>query len=154
MNPRKPGSSRAGEAEHHSVAIVSRTTRGGRSLPPEWISRKHGTACRHHDGPAGACASPPGAALRLTSKPPQYAGAGVAGGVLALLLMAAVILIVVPQNAERVKFDFLWWSVVVPLAVALLATGLATVATDQLIGVIWRRRRTMRELTQAHPGQP
>ena len=79
----------------------------------------------------------------------RYQGAGVAAGLIVLLVAGAAVVIVVAQNVDRVDFEFLWWSVRAPLAALLLITAFAVVSIDQVVGFVWRRRRRrVRELTQ------
>ena len=72
---------------------------------------------------------------------PRYEGTGITAGLVGLLVAGVVVVIVVAQNVDRVAFDFLFWSVEVSLAVLLLVTALVTLALDQVVGVMWRRRR-------------
>ena len=77
----------------------------------------------------------------------KYAGSGLTGGLVLLMLLAFAAIMLVAQNTDDAQFDFLWRSVTLPLAVLLLATAFLTVALDQVVGAVWRnRRRKMLEL--------
>jgi len=71
----------------------------------------------------------------------RYEGAGVMAGLLVLLAVAILVVVVVAQNTDRVTFELLWWDARVPLAVLVLCAALATLVVDQVVGLVWRRRR-------------
>lgn len=57
----------------------------------------------------------------------------------ALLVIATLVVLV--QNTDDVPFEFLWFDVDLPLGVLLLVAGLIALASGELIGLLWRRRR-------------
>jgi uncharacterized integral membrane protein len=71
----------------------------------------------------------------------RYPGSGIAPGVVVLMLAAACVVVVVAQNTDAVRFEFLWWDAHVSLAALLLAAGLVVAVLDELVGLVWRRRR-------------
>ncbi len=73
--------------------------------------------------------------------PEEYRGVGITAGVVALVVVAALVVAVVAQNTDDVTFELLWWDSVVPLAVVILVTVFVTLVTDELVGLVWRRRR-------------
>jgi uncharacterized integral membrane protein len=74
----------------------------------------------------------------------------VAAGLILLLVAGAAVVIVVTQNTDRVDFEFLWWSIRAPLSALLLIVAFVVVSIDQVVGLVWRRRRRrVRQLTQA-----
>jgi uncharacterized integral membrane protein len=76
-------------------------------------------------------------------------GAGITGGLILLLIIGFALVVLVAQNTEEVRFEFLGWDAEVPLVVLLLAVAFATLLLDQIVGWIWRRRRRrVRALTR------
>lgn len=89
---------------------------------------------------------PAGEAGTLPPPPPpaegdEYSGVGITAGVVALVVVAALVVAVVAQNTEDVRFELLWWDAVGPLAVVILVTVFVTLVADELVGLVWRRRR-------------
>lgn len=62
-------------------------------------------------------------------------------GLGATLLLGLILLILAVQNTEDVMVSFLGWDFTFPLFGVAIGAALAAVVLDELIGVIWRRRR-------------
>lgn len=71
----------------------------------------------------------------------EYVGAGVMGGVIALLVVGAAVVVLVAQNSHPVDASFLWFDGRPRLSVLLLAAIVGTAIVTELVGVIWRHRR-------------
>jgi uncharacterized integral membrane protein len=71
----------------------------------------------------------------------EYTGTGFYMGLGATLLLGLVLLILAVQNTEDVMVSFLGWDFTFPLFGVAIGAALAAVVLDELIGVIWRRRR-------------
>jgi uncharacterized integral membrane protein len=91
--------------------------------------------------PRSGATSPDARSERTRHGVRRFRGADISAGMIVLLVVAFAAVMVVAQNTERVKFDFLWWSGDVPLAVLILVVALVTLLAGQLIGGVWRRRR-------------
>jgi uncharacterized integral membrane protein len=71
----------------------------------------------------------------------EYRGTGVFW-MLALLFVPLVLLVItLAQNADRVPFDFLWWTVRPPLFVVILVAALAGAALTEGLAAAWRHQR-------------
>ena len=59
-------------------------------------------------------------------------------------------IILVFQNTQTTRFDFLQWSIEAPLAALLLGTTLIAVIIDEIVGYVIRirRRRVKRQLAE------
>lgn len=79
-----------------------------------------------------------------------YKGSGFRWSMLFGALLVAVIIIMVVQNTQTTKFDFLQWSIEAPLAALLLGTTLIAVIIDEIVGYVirMRRRRIKRQLAE------
>ena len=107
--------------------------------------------------PGSVAMAPPDPRRRAGGDPPSttssdqrvtYAGSGITGGLVLLMLLGFAAIMLVAQNTDDVRFDFLWWSATLPLAVLLLAAAFLVIALDQIVGAIWRsKRRRMLQLT-------
>lgn len=71
----------------------------------------------------------------------RFEGVGIIGGVVALVVAAAVVVAAIVQNTDDVGFELLWFDIESPLVVLLLCSALFAVIVDQLVGLVWRRRR-------------
>lgn len=74
----------------------------------------------------------------------EYRGTGIMWGAIALVLIAAAFVIVALQNSHTVEFEFLWLDVSTPLILIIAITIAATLVVDEVVGLLWRRRRRTR----------
>ncbi len=79
-----------------------------------------------------------------------YKGSGFRWSMLFGALLLAVVIILVFQNTQTTRFDFLQWSIEAPLAALLLGTTLIAVIIDEIVGYVIRirRRRVKRQLAE------
>ncbi|MDH3193950.1 MAG: lipopolysaccharide assembly protein LapA domain-containing protein [Acidimicrobiia bacterium] len=79
-----------------------------------------------------------------------YKGSGFRWSMLFGALLLAVVIILVFQNTQTTRFDFLQWSIEAPLAALLLGTTLIAVLIDEIVGYVIRirRRRIKRQLAE------
>ena len=79
-----------------------------------------------------------------------YKGSGFRWSMLFGALILAVVIILVFQNTQTTRFDFLQWSIEAPLAALLLGTTLIAVLIDEIVGYVirMRRRRIKRQLAE------
>lgn len=79
-----------------------------------------------------------------------YKGSGFRWSMLFGALLLAVVIILVFQNTQTTRFDFLQWSIEAPLAALLLGTTLIAVMIDEIVGYVIRirRRRVKRQLAE------
>jgi uncharacterized integral membrane protein len=75
---------------------------------------------------------------------PVPTGTGVSASLIIGVVFALGVVILAAQNTAHVGFRFLWWHVRSPLVVIILGTALAGVVLDEVVGVLWRRRRRHR----------
>ena len=71
----------------------------------------------------------------------KYSGTGLYSGLFALVLVAAGLIVLAAQNSDSVTVSLLGVEVSAPLFAVLLATLLAGVVVDEIVGWIWRNRR-------------
>lgn len=71
----------------------------------------------------------------------EYLGTGFYIGWAVILLFALVLLILAVQNTQDVDVSFLGWDFAFPLFGVAIGAALAAVVLDELIGLVWRRRR-------------
>lgn len=71
----------------------------------------------------------------------EYQGTGFYVGLGASLLLGLILLIFAVQNTDDVSVSFLGWDFTFPLFGIAIGAALVAVVLDELIGVIWRRRR-------------
>jgi uncharacterized integral membrane protein len=82
----------------------------------------------------------------------EYAGAGLAAGVVALLVLGIVLVALIAQNADAVPFQLLWLDAEISLAALLLGSAVGAVLVAELVGLVWRRRRrTLRAFQDSAP---
>lgn len=72
---------------------------------------------------------------------PDRQPADVPWGLLAAMLLMVAIIILAGQNTQEVELNYLGWSVQAPLVVIVLSTAVVSMLLDELIGVVWRRRK-------------
>ncbi len=68
-------------------------------------------------------------------------GFGVRWSLVAGLLLIATITILAAQNTQKVTVNFLGWDGRAPLIAIILGTALISILIDEVIGLLWRRRR-------------
>lgn len=71
----------------------------------------------------------------------EYAGTGFYVGLGATLVVALILLVLAVQNTQDVMVSFLGWDFTFPLFGVAIGAALAAVVLDELIGLVWRRRR-------------
>lgn len=71
----------------------------------------------------------------------EYSGTGFYVGLAAILVFALMLLILAVQNTQDVDVAFLGWDFTVPLFAVAIGAALAAIILDELIGLVWRRRR-------------
>ncbi len=71
----------------------------------------------------------------------EYSGTGFYVGLAAILVFALILLILAVQNTQDVDVSFLGWDFTVPLFSVAIGAALAAIILDELIGLVWRRRR-------------
>lgn len=71
----------------------------------------------------------------------EYTGTGFYMGLGATLLLGLILLIFAVQNTDDVSVSFLGWDFTFPLFGIAIGAALVAVVLDELMGVIWRRRR-------------
>ena len=77
----------------------------------------------------------------LNDKQVEYRGTGFYLGLGATLLLALILLILAVQNTQDVAISFLGWDFTIPLFGVALGAALVAVVLDEVIGLVWRRRR-------------
>ncbi|HEY5890010.1 MAG TPA: hypothetical protein VIW94_04850 [Acidimicrobiia bacterium] len=75
----------------------------------------------------------------LEPNPPQTLG--VAWGFVAFLIFAAVAAIFIFQNNEAIPVRYLWYDFSVDLWVVVMGIVLFTLIADQVVSLLWRRRK-------------
>lgn len=74
----------------------------------------------------------------------EYRGTGFYVGLVAILLFALALLVLAVQNTQEVDVDFLGFAFTVPLFAVAIGAAILAVVLDELIGLVWRRRRRTR----------
>jgi uncharacterized integral membrane protein len=74
----------------------------------------------------------------------DYRGTGIVWGGVLVVVLAVALLMVGFQNSHDVEFNFLWIDTSAPLVLILAFTVAAAVVIDEIVGVVWRRRRRTR----------
>lgn len=74
----------------------------------------------------------------------EYRGTGFYVGLGAILLFALALLILAVQNTQDVNVTFLGWDFTIPLFGVAIGAALGAAVLDELIGLVWRRRRRVR----------
>jgi uncharacterized integral membrane protein len=74
----------------------------------------------------------------------QYRGTGFYVGLVAILLFAVVLLVLAVQNTQEVDVAFFGLEFTVPLFAVAIGAAILAVVLDELIGLVWRRRRRTR----------
>lgn len=77
----------------------------------------------------------------FNDKQVEYRGTGFYLGLGATLLLALILLILAVQNTQDVAISFLGWDFTIPLFGVALGAALVAVVLDEVIGLVWRRRR-------------
>jgi hypothetical protein len=62
-------------------------------------------------------------------------------GVVLLLLAGFALLDLLLQNGHHAQFHFLWLHANLSLSALVFATAFVAVVLDEMVGVVWRRRR-------------
>jgi uncharacterized integral membrane protein len=70
-------------------------------------------------------------------------------GLVFLLLLALLIVVFAVQNTQSVRIQFLAWEGRFPLAIVIIAVVVATIILDELLGLVFRRRRRKRVAERA-----
>ena len=71
----------------------------------------------------------------------RFVGTGFYWPVVAGMLLAAAIVVLVFQNTDSVRVEWLWLAAEAPLVVIVLVTILVTGLFTEIFGWVWRRRR-------------
>jgi len=66
-------------------------------------------------------------------------------GLISFIALSMVVIILAAQNTQSVTVKALGWQAEAPLVVIILITVLVSVVLDELVGVIIRRRRRVRQ---------
>lgn len=83
----------------------------------------------------------------------EYRGTGFYVGVVAILLFALALLILAVQNTQEVDLDFFGLEFTVPLFAVAIGAAILAIVLDELIGLVWRRRRRIRLEERAELGR-
>lgn len=83
----------------------------------------------------------------------EYQGTGFYVGVVAILLFALALLVLAVQNTQEVDIDFFGLEFTVPLFAVAIGAAILAVILDELIGLVWRRRRRTRLAERAELGR-
>lgn len=78
----------------------------------------------------------------------EYRGTGFYVSLGVAVLSVIVLLVMALQNTESVSFEFLAWDIELPLFGLIIITALLAVVIDELVGLVWRRRRRQRMTDQ------
>jgi uncharacterized integral membrane protein len=87
---------------------------------------------------------------KVRAAPPAHRGTGVAWSFVAAVVALVAVVILIVQNDQSVRFEWLWIDFTASLAVMMLLTVLVTVLATSAAGLVWRHRRR-RELDDAPP---
>lgn len=79
----------------------------------------------------------------------EYRGTGFYVSLVFAAVVVISLLVLALQNTESVMFEFLWWKIDVPLFGLIIIAALLAITLDELVGVVWRRRRR-RQLSERH----
>jgi uncharacterized integral membrane protein len=87
----------------------------------------------------------------------EYRGTGFYVSLVVTALVVLALLVLALQNTESVTFEFLSWDIEIPLFGLIIISVLLAIAIDELVGLVWRRRRRRllsdrRELAQLRQG--
>ena len=74
----------------------------------------------------------------------QYRGTGFYVGLVAILVFSVVLLVLAVQNTQEVDVAFFGLVFTVPLFAVAIGAAILAVVLDELIGLVWRRRRRTR----------
>jgi uncharacterized integral membrane protein len=77
---------------------------------------------------------------RRTSRS-RVAGTGIWWGFLGTLGLATAVTVLIVQNDETTRFEWLWFDFTASLGVMMLLTALAAVVATTVGGLVWRHRR-------------
>lgn len=66
---------------------------------------------------------------------------GIRWSLVAGLLLIATITVLAAQNTQNVTLNFLGWDGRAPLIAIILGTALISILIDEVVGLLWRRRR-------------
>lgn len=83
----------------------------------------------------------------------EYRGTGFYVGVVAILLFALALLVLAVQNTQEVDIDFFGLEFTVPLFAVAIGAAILAIILDELIGLVWRRRRRIRLEERAELGR-
>jgi uncharacterized integral membrane protein len=83
------------------------------------------------------------------SRPVEYRGTGFYVSLVFAAVVVVAMLVLALQNTESVTFEFLGWTIDLPLFGVIIIAALLAVTIDELVGVVWRRRRR-RRLSEKH----
>jgi len=83
----------------------------------------------------------------------EYRGTGFYVGVVAILLFALALLVLAVQNTQEVDVDFFGLEFTVPLFAVAIGAAILAIVLDELIGLVWRRRRRTRLEERAELGR-
>lgn len=74
----------------------------------------------------------------------EYRGTGFYLGLVAILLFALALLVLAAQNTQEVDVAFFGLVFTVPLFAVAIGAAILVVVLDELIGLVWRRRKRIR----------
>lgn len=74
----------------------------------------------------------------------EYRGTGFYVGLVAIFLFGLALFILAVQNTQDVEIDFLGFTFSLPLFAVAIGAALIAVVLDELIGLVWRKRRRTR----------
>lgn len=76
-----------------------------------------------------------------------FVGTGLFWGLIVGVILALAVIVLAAQNTDTVTITFLAWDFSTPLIVLILGTLLIGLVVDELLGLVYRkrRRRTLRE---------
>lgn len=83
----------------------------------------------------------------------EYRGTGFYVGLLAIILFALTLFILAVQNTQDVQIDFLGFTFSLPLFGVAIGAAIIAVIIDELIGLVWRKRRRTRLEERAELGR-
>ncbi len=77
-------------------------------------------------------------------EPDRGRGPGFAIGLVVSVLIGLSLVLLVWQNQTPVPLQFLGFEAEVPLFVIVLVTAIVAILLDEVVGLVWRRRRARR----------